>query len=88
MSNSEYREAQQQAREAGLAKRQEVRLARVDIALIRDALNELPEKCWYHGDQLIRTYGVDRNKPCCDTGMPALRRQVAEEALKRLEEAL
>ena len=82
------REPFREARAAGKAKHHEQRLARVDVALIRDALGELPEKCWYHGDQLVRAYGLDRNKACCDTGMPALRRQVAEEALKRLEEAL
>lgn len=88
MSNDEYRAEQQAAREHGLAKRHETRLARVDVALIRDALKELPEHCWYHGDQLVRAYGKERQQPCCDTGKPALVRQVAEEALKRLEDAL
>lgn len=88
MSNDEYRAEQAERRQHGLKARQETRLARIDVALIRDALKELPEKCWYHGDQLVRACGRDRQKPCCDTGMPALTRRVAEEALKRLEDAL
>ena len=88
MANDDYRDQQQAARDAGLAARHETRLARIDVALIREALKELPEKCWYHGDDLVRAYGQDRNKPCCDTGMPAVRRRVAEEALKRLEDSL
>ena len=88
MANDDYREPQQAARAAGLKARHETRLARVDVALIRDALKEIPEKCWYNGEQLVRAYGRERQQPCCDTGKPALMRQVAEEALKRLEDAL
>jgi hypothetical protein len=71
--------------EEGLKSRHETRLARVDIAIIREALKELPKKCWYHGDDLVRAYGHGRGEACCDTGKPALIRQQAEAALERLE---
>ena len=74
------------ARLAGLAKRQAKRLARADLAIVREAIEELPATCHYHGDNLVRDYGMFRGDACCDTGKTALARRKAEEALRRLEE--
>ncbi|MFF1348498.1 hypothetical protein ACFVZJ_21385 [Streptomyces sp. NPDC058322] len=56
-----------------------------DIRAIEAALNELPSQCRYHGDQTAPDhYGrMTRSEACCDTGIPAQRRKVAEEALAR-----
>jgi hypothetical protein len=56
------------------------------FAIIRKALEELPAQCRYHGDA---TAPSDRGRlfgreACCDTGVPAQRRKVAEQALRNL----
>ncbi|MET9304979.1 hypothetical protein ABZX68_06520 [Streptomyces cellulosae] len=52
-----------------------------DIRAIQDALNHLPIQCRYHG---VKTDPPSpRREACCDTGIPARRRQLAQEALDR-----
>ncbi len=79
------REQLETSRAYGLRKRHETRLRRADLAIVREAIEELPATCQYHGDQLVRDYGQWRGDSCCDTGKPALARRKAEEALRRLE---
>lgn len=79
------REPFREARAIGKAKHHEQRLARVDLATIRLAIEMLPALCQYHGEQLVRDYGWDRGSYCCETGKPALARRKAEAALERLE---
>ncbi len=79
------REQLETSRAFGLRKRHETRLRRADLAIVREAIEELPATCQYHGDQLVRDYGAWRGDPCCETGKPALARRKAEEALRRLE---
>lgn len=53
--------------------------------VIRAALEELPEVCRYHGTNLEPTGGwMSRREACCDTGLPALRRRDAMDALDRI----
>ncbi len=79
------REQLETSRAFGLRKRHETRLRRADLAIVREAIEELPDVCQYHGDLLVRDYGQWRGEACCDTGKPALARRKAEEALRRLE---
>lgn len=51
-----------------------------EVAVVRDAIEHLPERCRYHGDDL--EWGL-RREVCCDTGKPALARRRAEAALRR-----
>lgn len=50
---------------------------------LRRALEQLPATCRYHGDQLTAAH-YSRGEGCCDTGIPALRRWRAAEALEKL----
>ena len=79
------REQLETSRAYGLRKRHETRLKRADLAIVREAIEELPATCQYHGEVLVRDYGMFRGEACCDTGKPALARRKAEEALRRLE---
>lgn len=79
------REPFREARAAGKAASQAKRLAHADLAIVRQALDLLPDACRYHGRDLMRGYGLDRYGPCCETGKPAVMRHAAEAALKRLE---
>ena len=54
-----------------------------DAAIIQRALDHLPAECHYHGDKLVRDYGMWRGEACCDTGKASLARREAEAALKR-----
>lgn len=56
------------------------------VPVLRRALEQLPETCRYHGDQLDpdHTRALYRSEACCDTGIPALRRRRAFEALASL----
>lgn len=72
------------ARALGKALNQKRRLARADLAIIKAAVEILPATCQYHGDSLVRDYGMWRGEACCDTGKPALARREAEAALERL----
>lgn len=56
-----------------------------EFRAIRAAVECLPSTCRYHGDE-IEPYPASTREACCDTGVPALRRRRAEEALARLEE--
>lgn len=85
MTNDEYRAEQAERRQHGLKARQETRLSRADLTIVRQAIELLPAACQYHGDQLVRDYGWDRGSSCCETGAPALARRQAEAALERLE---
>ena len=78
------REPFEAARAAGLKARHETRLARADLAIVREAIEMLPATCRYHGDNLVHSYDY-AGRPCCDTGKPALARRQAEAALRRLE---
>lgn len=88
MTNDDYRAPHEDAREVGLQRRHETREAHAiqrDFATVRRAIEALPAKCQYHGDEIVRDYGMWRGEACCDTGKPALARREAEEALRRLE---
>lgn len=74
----------QEARTLGKALNQQRRLAHADLKAIKAAIDLLPAKCQYHGDQIVRDYGMWRGEACCDTGKPALARRQAEAALERL----
>lgn len=73
-----------EAREHGKARSQQQRLDRADLAAMCAAINFLPATCQYHGEQIVRDYGMWRGEACCDTGKPALARREAEAALERL----
>jgi len=79
------RDAFRANRDAAKAKLHEKRLMRADLAVVREAVEQLPATCQYHGEALVRDYGMWRGDACCDTGKPALARRKAEEALRRLE---
>lgn len=52
-----------------------------DIRAIQDALNHLPIQCRYHG---VKTDPPSLGREaCCDTGIPARRRWLAQEVLDR-----
>lgn len=57
-----------------------------DFAVVRAALAALPDCCRYHGDRLDPDHLSYGREACCDTGVPAQRRRVAEKALQRLEQ--
>jgi hypothetical protein len=57
-----------------------------DLALIRKALNALPNQCRYHHDRTEPDSHARGREACCDTGVPAQRRKLAEQALQRLSE--
>ncbi|MEU6016899.1 hypothetical protein ABZ826_23475 [Streptomyces sp. NPDC047515] len=52
------------------------------LPALRRAVETLPAKCRYHDD--TTPHGVWR-EACCDTGVPARRRALAEEALGALD---
>ena len=79
------REQLETSRAYGLRKRHETRLRRADLAIVREAIEELPATCQYHGDNLERGPGWFAGVACCDAGKPARARRKAEEALRRLE---
>ncbi|MFD7868027.1 hypothetical protein [Streptomyces sp. NPDC059783] len=56
------------------------------LPVLRRAVEALPAKCLYHGDPTPSTGGWRWSEACCDTGMPARRRALAEEALNALME--
>lgn len=56
-----------------------------DLRTLHAALRALPERCRYHGTDTAPVDGWTASEACCDTGVPARRRQQAEEALQRLE---
>lgn len=64
-------------------------VAQRDVALqshlpvLRRAVEGLPAKCRYHDD--TTPHGVWR-EACCDTGIPAQRRTLAEQALNALDQ--
>lgn len=58
-----------------------------DLALIRKALDALPSRCRYHQDDTEPGHGLLAREACCDTGVPAQRRKLAEQALQRLTAA-
>jgi hypothetical protein len=49
--------------------------------VLRRAVETLPAKCMYHDD--TTPHGTWR-EACCDTGVPARRRELAEKALAAL----
>ncbi|GAB3117915.1 hypothetical protein GCM10027160_29200 [Streptomyces calidiresistens] len=51
---------------------------------IRAALNHLPARCRYHGDDIDPPSPGRGRESCCDTGLPAVRRRAAEQALAQL----
>ncbi|MFC8339231.1 hypothetical protein ACFUJX_19780 [Streptomyces rubiginosohelvolus] len=53
------------------------------LPVLRRAVESLPAKCPYHDD--TTPHGVWR-EACCDTGIPARRRELAEKALAALSE--
>jgi hypothetical protein len=55
-----------------------------DLAAIRRALEALPERCRYHGDELVSKRPFWGDDSCCDTGKPSLYRRRALEALNRI----
>jgi hypothetical protein len=59
-------------------------MERSDAAAIRAALQELPSRCRYHGDDTAPPSGLIRREACCDTGIPAQRRKEAEAVLNRI----
>ncbi|MEU6229975.1 hypothetical protein [Streptomyces sp. NPDC047042] len=56
-----------------------------DLATIRAALERLPSRCRYHGDDTAPPPGLIRREACCDTGIPTQRRKNALAALERVE---
>ncbi|MEU0836090.1 hypothetical protein [Streptomyces sp. NPDC005969] len=52
------------------------------LPVLRRAIEALPETCRYHADTSPR--GGWRDEACCDTGIPARRRALAEKALGAL----
>lgn len=60
-------------------------MERSDLAAVRMALEHLPARCRYHGDDTAPTPGLIRREACCDTGTPAQRRKEAMAALERIE---
>ena len=58
-------------------------ISRRDAKAIQEALDALPAICHYHGDKIVRDYGMWRGEACCDTGKPSLLRRDAEAALQR-----
>ena len=54
-----------------------------DFCAIEAALSQLPSQCRYHGDKTDPPADLIRREACCDTGVPARRRRIAEEALAR-----
>lgn len=58
-----------------------------DFAAVRAALARLPDRCRYHGDRLDSDRPSYGREACCETGVPARRRRLAEEALQRLEQS-
>lgn len=55
------------------------------LTAIRQALDSLPARCRYHGDQTGPHRPGYGSEACCDTGVPAQRRKLAEAALNALE---
>ncbi|MBT2492349.1 hypothetical protein J7E96_28335 [Streptomyces sp. ISL-96] len=51
---------------------------------LRRALEQLPERCRYHGDRLDPDHFSWGREACCDTGTPSLRRRRALAALDQL----
>ncbi|MEU0275946.1 hypothetical protein [Streptomyces sp. NPDC006307] len=51
---------------------------------IRRALEQLPERCRYHGERLDPDHYSWAREACCDTGTPSLRRRRALAALDQL----
>ncbi len=51
---------------------------------IRRALEKLPATCRYHGDNTQPDRPGWGREACCDTGIPAQRRKLAEAALDQL----
>jgi hypothetical protein len=61
---------------------------RADLSVIREALEALPAQCRYHGDTTEPpSNNMFRREACCDTGIPAQRRKLAERALRNLDTA-
>lgn len=59
-----------------------------DLHAIRVALERLPATCTYHGTATDpHDRGLFLREACCDSGVPARRRKLAEEALDRLTTA-
>lgn len=59
------------------------------LTVVAKALEELPAKYRYHGENVEDTHHLRWGPPphaCCDTGRPALLRRLAEEALRDLTE--
>ncbi|MEV3980788.1 hypothetical protein [Nonomuraea sp. NPDC049758] len=53
-------------------------------AALRVALSSLPESCPYHGPHLEPRDRLFGREACCDTGVPAMRRRKAEQALAQV----
>lgn len=56
-----------------------------DLKAIKRALEALPSQCRYHGEKTEPVRELLQREACCDTGTPAQRRKLAEEAVRRLE---
>jgi hypothetical protein len=69
------------------AEQAEAALARLTRALpaVRRALDSLPARCRYHGEDTDPRRPSYGHEACCDTGIPAQRRRLAEQALTQLE---
>jgi len=67
--------------EAGPARR----LVAQPLAVIRAALESLPEQCRYHGENTEPRDTLFGREACCDTGLPAQRRKLAEQALRQVD---
>lgn len=62
--------------------------ARAALPAVCRALVHLPAVCRYHGERLDPDHLDWGGEACCDTGAPARRRRLAEEAVQRLTAAL
>ncbi|MEU7092960.1 hypothetical protein [Kitasatospora aureofaciens] len=57
------------------------------VPLLRQAVDQLPVLCRYHGANLDPDHQPTWREACCDTGVPARRRRTATEALGVLAQA-
>ncbi|GIH69452.1 hypothetical protein [Sphaerimonospora thailandensis] len=60
-------------------------MASEQLRTIRAALDSLPAQCIYHGENTEPPSGsLLWREACCDTGIPAQRRKLAEQALDQV----
>lgn len=61
---------------------------KTSLPSLKNAIGQLPAVCRYHGDRLEAVRPSYGSEACCDTGVSALRRRRAEQALARLAKQL